>query len=189
MSLSNAPRKGDQTRAAILAAAAVAFGDRGYDSATLEDVAGGLGLTRGAVLHHFGSKEEILREVIGPFLADVDALLDGIDVAKPMSAHRRRRFLTGFVDLLCDNRSVSSLLTRDITLQGHLDPTMRLADRAERFSRLLAGPEPTDIDVLRTLIAIGGMVRPLAAPPQVLSLNTPEQRRVMVDCAIASLRS
>ena len=84
---------------------------------------------------------------------------------------------------------VSERLTRDITLQGHLDPTMRLADRAERFSRLLAGPEPTDIDVLRTLIAIGGIVRPLAAPPQVLSLNTPEQRRVMVDCAIASLRS
>ena len=189
MSLSITPRKGDQTRAAILAAAAVAFGDRGYDSATLEDVAGQLGLTRGAVLHHFGSKEEILREVIGPFLADVDALLDGIDLAKPMSAHRRRRFLTGFVDLLCDNRSVSSLLTRDITAQAHLGPTMRLADRVERFCCILAGPEPTPIQRLRTLIAIGGMVRPLAAPPQVVSLNTPEQRRIMVDCAITSLRS
>ena len=189
MSLTITPRKGDQTRAAILAAAAVAFGDRGYESATLEDVAGGLGLTRGAVLHHFGSKEEILREVIGPFLAEVDALLDGNDLAKPMSAHRRRRFLTGFVDLLCDNRSVSSLLTRDITAQAHLDPTMRLADRVERFCCILAGPEPTPIQRLRTLIAIGGMVRPLAAPPQVVSLNTPEQRAVMVDCAIASLRS
>ena len=146
-------------------------------------------LTRGAVLHHFGSKEEILREVIGPFLADVDALLDGTDLAKPMSAHRRRRFLTGFVDLLCDNRSVSSLLTRDITAQAHLGPTMRLADRVERFCCILAGPEPTAIQRLRTLIAIGGIVRPLAAPPQVVSLNTPEQRRVMVDCAITSLRS
>ena len=188
MSVISIPRKGDRTRAAILTAATAAFGDRGFEVATLEDVGRGLGLTRSAVLHHFGCKNEILREIIGPFLAELDALLDGVDVAAPMSPHRRRRFLTDFVNLLCDNRCVSSLVARDITAQPHMDPALRLADRIERFCRILVGPEPTPAQRLRALIALGGIVRPVAAPPYLVGLATPEERRVMVDCAVASLR-
>ena len=52
------------TRAALLDAAAEVFARRGLDGATLDEIAETAGFTRGAVHHHFASKEELFLEVI-----------------------------------------------------------------------------------------------------------------------------
>ena len=52
-------RKAD-TRARLLAAAARVYARRGLDGATLDEVAGEAGFTKGAVYGHFGSKENLL---------------------------------------------------------------------------------------------------------------------------------
>ena len=58
-----------QTRARLLKAAGEVFAERGYDRASLEDVAGAAGLTKGAVYSSFASKDELfyalMRERIG----------------------------------------------------------------------------------------------------------------------------
>ncbi|MEU9168957.1 ScbR family autoregulator-binding transcription factor [Streptomyces sp. NPDC048420] len=48
-----------RTRHAILMAAAELFDERGYDSASTTDILARAGLTRGALYHHFASKEAI----------------------------------------------------------------------------------------------------------------------------------
>jgi AcrR family transcriptional regulator len=48
-----------QTRARLLEAAAEVFAARGYERATLEDVAAAAGLTKGAVYSNFPGKEEL----------------------------------------------------------------------------------------------------------------------------------
>jgi DNA-binding transcriptional regulator YbjK len=48
-----------RTRAALLDAAAEVFARRGLDGATLEEIADVAGFTRGAVYHHFASKDEL----------------------------------------------------------------------------------------------------------------------------------
>ncbi|WP_051581075.1 TetR family transcriptional regulator [Pseudonocardia acaciae] len=53
------------TRAAVLDAALFVFAERGYASATLADVAGRAGVTRGAVYHHFADKSALLAAVLG----------------------------------------------------------------------------------------------------------------------------
>jgi AcrR family transcriptional regulator len=53
-----------KTRAALLDAAADVFSRRGLDGATLEEIAESAGFTRGAVYHHFSSKEELFLAVI-----------------------------------------------------------------------------------------------------------------------------
>src|SRR5579859_5100655 len=60
------PRRRDRvkTRVALLDAAAGVFARRGLDGATLEEIAESAGFTRGAVYHHFGSKEELFLAVI-----------------------------------------------------------------------------------------------------------------------------
>jgi AcrR family transcriptional regulator len=40
------------------------FGTRGYHNGSLEEVAGQVGMTRAGVLHHFGSKDQLLIEVL-----------------------------------------------------------------------------------------------------------------------------
>lgn len=49
-----------QKRQQILEAAAQEFVERGYAAATLSSVAGRLGLTKGALAHHFPTKDELL---------------------------------------------------------------------------------------------------------------------------------
>src|SRR3954452_11243961 len=59
------PRKGTaERRAEILRAAAHTFGSKGYKTGSLADVAEQVGITHAGVLHHFGSKEQLLVEVL-----------------------------------------------------------------------------------------------------------------------------
>lgn len=51
-------------RELILKAAVETFGTRGFSKGTLAEIAEQVGMTRAGVLHHFGSKENLLREVV-----------------------------------------------------------------------------------------------------------------------------
>lgn len=53
----------EQTVEKILDAAAALFAEKGYQSTTLQDIIDATGLSKGAVYHHFRSKEEIARKV------------------------------------------------------------------------------------------------------------------------------
>ncbi|NNH08794.1 TetR/AcrR family transcriptional regulator, partial [Cellulomonas fimi] len=53
-----------ERRAEILRAAAHTFGTKGYKTGSLAEVAEQVGITHAGVLHHFGSKEQLLVEVL-----------------------------------------------------------------------------------------------------------------------------
>lgn len=53
-----------QTRARLLKAAGEVFAARGYHGASLEDVAGAAGLTKGAVYSSFASKDQLFYELM-----------------------------------------------------------------------------------------------------------------------------
>jgi AcrR family transcriptional regulator len=58
-----------RTRAQLLQAAARVYARRGFDSATLDEVAEEAGFTKGAVYDHFGSKENLLVALVDEYLA------------------------------------------------------------------------------------------------------------------------
>lgn len=66
-------------RQEIISAAEKVFGNRGYASATVEEVASEAGLSKGSIYNYFPSKQslfaELFREMIRQTEADVDALL------------------------------------------------------------------------------------------------------------------
>ncbi len=51
------------TRAAIIDAAAALFGSKGYNGTSLSAVQSGAGVSRGALYHHFSSKQDVLATV------------------------------------------------------------------------------------------------------------------------------
>jgi len=56
--------RGIRSRRSILEAAADVFGERGYDAASTNDILARAGLTRGALYHHFPSKEAIAAALV-----------------------------------------------------------------------------------------------------------------------------
>lgn len=66
----------EATRQAILRAALALFASRGADGVGLEDIAFEAGVTRGAVYHHFGSRQGMFAAVHGRVQADVAAAID-----------------------------------------------------------------------------------------------------------------
>ena len=74
-SVTHAPRPFDRserrarTRAQLLSAAARVYARRGFDGATLDEVAEEAGFTKGAVYDHFGSKENLLFALLDEHLS------------------------------------------------------------------------------------------------------------------------
>jgi AcrR family transcriptional regulator len=58
-----------RTRAALLKAAARVYARRGFDGATIDEIAEEAGFTKGAVYDHFGSKENLLFALLDEHLA------------------------------------------------------------------------------------------------------------------------
>jgi len=58
----------DDVRSRVLAAATRLFASRGFDGTSVQLIADEVGVTKPAVLHHFSSKEELRRAVVGNML-------------------------------------------------------------------------------------------------------------------------
>jgi AcrR family transcriptional regulator len=54
-----------QTINKIIDVAARLFAEKGYEQTTIQDIVNDLGMSKGAIFHHFGSKEDIVEAVIG----------------------------------------------------------------------------------------------------------------------------
>jgi AcrR family transcriptional regulator len=69
-----AQRRKTETRQGLLAAAYRVFGEKGYAQATVDDVAAAAGVSKGAVYHHFASKEELFRALLADHGHELDAM-------------------------------------------------------------------------------------------------------------------
>ncbi|EKF19888.1 TetR/AcrR family transcriptional regulator [Nitratireductor pacificus] len=70
-----------ETRAKLVSAARQAFGTVGYAAASMDDFTAEAGLTRGALYHHFGGKEGLLRAVIAEVDAEMSERLNSISAS------------------------------------------------------------------------------------------------------------
>jgi AcrR family transcriptional regulator len=79
------------TRARILDAAVRRFGRVGYGGASLEDIAGDVGISKAAIYHHFRNKDAILAALIEALRKGVERLysdLRALDVPFPVLLER-----------------------------------------------------------------------------------------------------
>ncbi|PHM31137.1 TetR/AcrR family transcriptional regulator [Xenorhabdus innexi] len=68
----------EETRSKLLAAARYAFGTLGYANTSMDDFTAKVGLTRGALYHHFGDKKGLLMAVVEQIDSEVDQHLQSI---------------------------------------------------------------------------------------------------------------
>jgi AcrR family transcriptional regulator len=107
--------------------AARVFYEKGYDGASMQDIADAVGLTKAGLYHHVGSKDLLLFEIVnyGMDILDERVLQKTKDIADPRE--RLRRTIIGHIDLvvrawdweitviLHENRSLKGALRRKFT--------------------------------------------------------------------------
>ena len=78
----------EKTRASIVKAARRIFGERGFAAATMDDIASGARVAKGAVYHHFATKEAVFEAGFAQGSIDLVADLDRISRAEndPLAA-------------------------------------------------------------------------------------------------------
>lgn len=128
-------RAGQSRREELLRIAARVFAQKGIASATVRDIAQEAGILSGSLYHHFASKEEMVREIVGSGLDGGDtyrAIADS--AAGPSDA--LRRCITHAVGWVARHPDVARILRNDAQ---YIRETTALADteRSRQSNRLL----------------------------------------------------
>jgi len=123
-------------RAEILRSAVAAFRRRGYHGASVDEIAGTLGMTKGNLYYYFKNKEEILF-----FCHDwsLDILLDRLAEVQAQGGppeRRLRRLIVAFVHMIIDELH-GTALTLDLQAlsPAHLKRVIAKRDRFDRGLR------------------------------------------------------
>jgi AcrR family transcriptional regulator len=198
-----------RTRAQLLEAAARVYARRGFDNATLDEVADEAGFTKGAVYDHFGSKDNLLLALLDEHLSvQIAEQIAAFDASKSTFERPRagaEKWMQGleqdpdgfrlFVELWVHAQ-------RDEQLRGRLGAGMEalratfreLASRRASEQDFTAPPELVE-QVSNVMLALGmglGMIKlvdPDSVPPQLLgavlvlllrSLETSEEARTLL---------
>ncbi len=101
-----------QTRGAILTAARTLFGDQGFAATPMDQIAQASGVAKGAVYHHFPSKEAVFEAVFEVVGLEVEATVraaasEARDVLASMAAGTRTYFA------VCSNGPIGRIMLKD----------------------------------------------------------------------------
>ena len=92
-------QRAEVTREHILQAAVYCFAHQGYDGTSVADICRYANTSKGALYHHFASKQAVFLELLSDWLADLDAGLVIIDLPEILAAQKIARMaeLTGSI--------------------------------------------------------------------------------------------
>jgi len=111
-----------QKRREICRIAARVFYEKGYDGASMADIAKAVGLTKAGLYHHVGSKDRLLFEIMnyGMDILDEAVLKKVKDIVDPRE--KLRQTIAGHIDLIVRARDVETtvILHENRSLKGAL---------------------------------------------------------------------
>ncbi|MFD4989575.1 TetR/AcrR family transcriptional regulator [Streptomyces sp. NPDC058374] len=113
----------------LLAAATRLFADQGYDRTSVQEIVEAAGVTKGALYHYFGSKEDLLQEVYSRLLRLQQERLDMYANSQDPVEERLRAAAADVVVTTIENLDDASIFFRSM---HQLSPEKNKQVRAER---------------------------------------------------------
>jgi AcrR family transcriptional regulator len=101
-------------REEIVHAAADVFRKRGFEAATLLDVARALGTDRASLYYYVGSKEELLQEIVRNALQDVLGVAEAIQRSRVSTQEKIKALIASMVRNYVENYPHMSIYTDDL---------------------------------------------------------------------------
>jgi AcrR family transcriptional regulator len=171
MSISRRQEYTEATRRALLDSAAAAFVAGGYADTSIDDIARGARLTKGAVYHHFGGgKRELFRAVFEEVRVELGASLGAAVQAEPDPWRRLLAGVRAFLDACTTERyrrialeEAPAALGWDVVREVDTEYTKALS--APLGALIDAGvirPEPVDLLARVVLAAVAETGRAVA---------------------------
>ncbi|MFD7238657.1 TetR/AcrR family transcriptional regulator [Streptomyces syringium] len=113
----------------LLAAATRLFADQGYDRTSVQEIVEAAGVTKGALYHYFGSKDDLLHEVYARVLRLQQERLDAMAGSDAPVERRLRDAAADVVVTTIENLDDTKIFFRSM---HHLAPEKDKQVRAER---------------------------------------------------------
>jgi AcrR family transcriptional regulator len=113
-------QKKQQTRAALVAAAAQLFAEKGYDKTTVADIAAAAGVSTRTFFSYFRAKEDVLFAGTDQRLRAIAEAFDAIQTSSPLAAVRQilEQVLAASDDLSSPNRLAIMLARPELQAQA-----------------------------------------------------------------------
>ena len=124
--------KGNASRARILDAAAALFRDQGYAAVSLRAIAAAAGMQSGSVYYHFGSKEEIVTEVLNLGIERVHDQVSTTIATLPVDADAATLIRTGIRNHLTALFAFGAYTSANVRIYGQVPTSVRQGNLAVR---------------------------------------------------------
>jgi AcrR family transcriptional regulator len=118
-------RRMERTRAALIASARHVFATRGFEAASLDEIADAAGYTRGAIYRHFANKEDLFFAVSDALDTEVlDTFAEQLEREEGYSVEDNRQYAATWMKALTGNDEIWAL-SLEFSLYEYRNPTAR----------------------------------------------------------------
>lgn len=124
----------DPLRTRLIAEATRQFVERGFDGASMREIADACGVTKAALYYHYAGKADLLRDIVAGYLDQVAAVVTAGRGAASGFADQLRAIVRGLFALPVESRAIMRLAMHDLR---HLDDADRDAFAAAYQTRFL----------------------------------------------------
>ncbi|MHA7966039.1 TetR/AcrR family transcriptional regulator [Paenibacillus sp. CAU 1782] len=147
----------EQTLEQILQVSTRIFTEKGYEKTSIQDIIDALGMSKGAVYHHFKSKEDILKSVMDKELGRTESLLARL-IAETEAPNAREKLIRILEQMILDPgrqlESLDQILSAQIKNPQFLLAGMRKGVQKDALiiaDLMLQGKQDGSIDVEQPL--------------------------------------
>ena len=165
------------TREQIQSVALELFAEKGYDRASLREIAERLHVTKAALYYHFRTKDDILASVIEDFLLQLDALVEWA-LEQPSDVDVREEVLRRYSALLTGRTAqLARFMHEGMAKIPELALGMKIRAHFAALIDVLAGPGEHTEDRLRAQVALAALQLATLSDPDLEPADDETDRR------------
>jgi AcrR family transcriptional regulator len=131
-------RERQMRRMEILGAARRVFAERGYEHATLEEIAGGAEFAKGSLYNYFSSKDELFREVVYSSIDDVEQLAASALAAGGHAREVLTRYATSVIEYYKEHDDLLRIMAVEMNRIHTGDRRVQVEDLMQRVNRIVS---------------------------------------------------
>lgn len=154
-----------KTRQDILLTSRRHFAARGFDAASIREIADEIGVTHTVIRYHFGSKAQLWKDVVSEMYQELDTLLDAerLGIADLSGGAGMRTWLRHYIRYCANNPEHARIVIQESLVAGERQQWMDQYVKASHqrmlphFRKLMSANELPDVWIISLFFSISAM--------------------------------